>query len=111
MDGDSVIFDNFYRIVDAPWAKNITWWNQVEGGAGVNGGQVYLRNAAPDGPAVHSMWLVLNVVLRWNDDDWEYAKSRGVRGACMHVVSKAPWVLCTACSQNRSHLSCMWGVA
>jgi hypothetical protein len=101
MDGDAIIFSNFYKIVQAPPFQDVVWWNQPESGptGGLNGGQVYFRNAKPDGPAVHTMVATLMLTSRWKDDGWEFAKSKGVRELCMYPVSwelSGNWERCSA---------------
>ena len=55
--------------------------------SGLNGGAVYIRNAKPNGPAVHTMLATLNMALRWNDDGWEFAASKGIFKGCNYMVS------------------------
>eukprot|EP00798_Chlamydomonas_sp_ICE-L_P022985 gene22985-30173_t len=77
-------FDNDFSVYRDPYLHvKATPFNQmqllgvVEGLCGMNGGWVYVQNAAPDGPVAWMFQRVTELPLRWMDDNFSFLKTLG----------------------------------
>ncbi|GFH24872.1 uncharacterized protein HaLaN_22742, partial [Haematococcus lacustris] len=80
MDSDTMLFDNPYKYLKAPGPfADVRYLGTVETTTGIQASFFYMQNVAPDGPISWMMWDVVEMGLRWQDDNRTLISSWGVQ--------------------------------
>ncbi|KAA6428239.1 MAG: hypothetical protein FRX49_01835 [Trebouxia sp. A1-2] len=89
VDSDTAVFDDPYKYFKQPPFQDIVVLNQEESPVEANGGNLYVQNAAPDGPAVFMFAEIVSRPLRWADDEWETASKHSLNKQCLYMDQDA----------------------
>ncbi|KAJ9534957.1 hypothetical protein QJQ45_029626, partial [Haematococcus lacustris] len=80
MDSDTMLLDNPYKYLKAPGPfADVRYLGTVETTTGIQASFFYMQNVAPDGPISWMMWDIVEMGLRWQDDNRTLISSWGVQ--------------------------------